>query len=451
MALLFSGHYPWALPLTGSMPRPGHTPGDADGVPLKVLDAWMSMQIRLMTQTQASFNGPFIRIYAYSGVVAYAAVQPSMGNSHPYHFPLEKLNQFPTMPGPEKDKPYYWPASLNAALAYINRSMFPMASDVSRRSVDSLEKSFHAVFAGLADSAVLGRSENYGREVAAMIYQWAETDGYKQGNGPYEPPRERGNWKPTAPAYGKPVSPYWGKLRTIVPGSIDGSEPPPPPPYSEDTASVFYRMVKQVYEVSGKLTEEQKRVARFWRDVNPGVTATGHWLNILRLAMKQERTTIEKAVFAYAVSGIALNDSWISSWKTRYTYNVQRPITYIQTVMGHKDWMPFIPTPPHPEYPGGHAALSASVAEVLSFVFGDSYALQDDTYAQVGLGTRSYPSFRAIAEEAAISKVYGGIHYQLSVEVGLEQGRKVSREVLQKILQPGSTGIPVTSTGTHRP
>jgi hypothetical protein len=199
-------------------------------------------------------------------------------------------------------------------------------------------------------------------------------------------------------------------------------------------------MVREVFDISGKLTPDQKDIAKYWRDVNPGVSATGHWLNVLRLVMKREHAAFEKSVFAYALSGMALNDTWISSWRARYKYNVQRPITYIQTVMGHENWMPFIPTPPHPEYPGGHAALSASVAEVFTYVFGDNYTLTDDTYEDFGLGTRAYKSFDAMAEEAAMSKVYGGIHYKLSVDVGLRQGRKVSREILRKI-SPSSNAL----------
>jgi hypothetical protein len=238
-------------------------------------------------------------------------------------------------------------------------------------------------------------------------------------------------WTPTAPAFANAVTPYWGQLRTIVPGSIDRTQPPPPPAYSEDTASVFYKMVKQVYDISKHITTDQKDIALFWKDINPGITAPGHWLNILRQVMQKENTPLGKAAFAYALTGIALSDAWISSWKTRYTYNLLRPITYIQTVMGDKDWMPVIPTPPHPEYPGGHAAMSAAVAEALTAVFGENYSFTDHSYDQFGMKSRSYSSFWAIAKEAADSKVYGGIHYQPSVEIGLWQGKEVAKNILK--------------------
>jgi membrane-associated phospholipid phosphatase len=206
-------------------------------------------------------------------------------------------------------------------------------------------------------------------------------------------------------------------------------------------------MVQEVYRQSKVLTPEEKRVAHYWKDVNPGVTATGHWLNILRLVIAKDQVSLEKAALAYALTGIALNDTWISSWKTRYKYNIQRPITYIREVLGDTAWMPEITTPPHPEYPGGHAALSSSVAEVLTAMFGEHYALTDRTYEFLGMGARNYPSFRAIAEEAAISKVYGGIHYRLSVQVGLQQGMDVSRNVLE-ILTRKEGGHQAKQVGT---
>jgi len=395
-----------------------------------VIDAWMRMQIRLMAGTQSNFNGPFIRIYAYSGLIAYATIEPDIARKSPFFFDLGKLNEFPVMPGRVPGKYYYNPAALNASLALINRLMFPMANPANRAAMDSLERSLFQSFLSHMDTAAMNRSAAYGVSVALQIYRWAESDGYRNANDGYLPPGGRGSWKPTAPAYSTAASPYWGQIRPIFPGSSDGAEPPPPPAYDEDTSSVFYKMVREVYDLSRNLTKEQGETAVFWRDVNPGVSAPGHWLNILRKAMLEDESPMEKALFAYAVSGMALHDTWINSWKVRYTYNVQRPITYIQNVMGHTDWKPVIPTPPHPEYPGGHAALSSTIAEVLAFVFGSERPVVDDTYQSFGLGTRRYSSFQSMADEAAISKVYAGIHYTYSVDMGLRQGRKIAGNII---------------------
>lgn len=398
--------------------------------PAWVLDAWMALQIRLMSSTPASFNGPFIRIYAYTGISAYASIPPAAAGDA-YAFALDRLQDFPVLPLPEKDKTYHWPASLNSAMAFMNRVMFPMTSASNRGLIQLLEDSIRMACAMEAGEAPVDNAARYGLMVSRKIYEWAEKDGYKQGSGPYVPSATRGTWKPTAPGYAPAVTPYWGRVRTIVHGSIEQSEPPPPPLYSEEPGSQFHTMVMEVYKRSKSLTPEEKNIAHYWKDVSPGVTATGHWLNILRRVIEQDAVSLEKAVLAYALTGIALNDTWISSWKARYKYNIQRPITYIRDVIGDTAWMPEIATPPHPEYPGGHAALSASVAEVLTAMFGKNYVLTDRTYEFLGMGVRRYPSFHAIAEEAAISKVYGGIHYRLSVQAGLQQGIKVSRKVLE--------------------
>lgn len=407
-----------------------------------VLDKWMTLQIRLMSTTQASFNGPFIRIYSYSGIAAYASIYPGIAENSPNRFIIDRLNNFPALPAISSGKSYYWPASVNAALAFMNRVMFPMASPTGKAAIDSLEREIKKSFPADSPDSVIFFSAEYGRQVAEVIFQWAEMDGYRSANYPYSSPEGRGMWKPTAPSYAKAVSPYWGRIRTIVPGSNNNTEPGPPPEYSENRKSGFYKMVRQVYEMSNQITPEQRNIALFWKDINPGVTAPGHWLNILRQVMKNEKTTLDKGAFAYALSGIALNDTWISSWKTRYRYNLLRPITYIQTVMGYKDWAPPIPTPPHPEYPGGHAALSAAVASALTVVYGNDYSFTDHTYEHLNLLPRKYPSFWAIAQEAAISKVYGGIHYKLSVDVGLQQGREVTQNIMLILLNKGEAVKP---------
>ena len=407
-----------------------------------VLDKWMTMQTRLMSVTPANFNGPFVRIYAYSGVAAYASVYPGISKKTTGLFLMSALNAMPDLPQPVPKKKYHWPSSLNAALAFMNRSMFPMASATSKAAIDSLEKAINEAITRMTDEATAALSAEYGKQVATKIFSWAEMDGYRNGSDPYTPPAGRGLWKPTAPKYASAVTPYWGKLRTIVAGSNENTQPAPPPMYSEDTVSFFYRMVKQVYDISTQLTTEQKNIALFWKDINPGVTAPGHWLNILRQVIQRENIPLDKAALAYALTGIALNDAWISSWKTRYTYNLLRPITYIQTVMGHKEWTPTIATPPHPEYPGGHATMSASVAEVLTELFGNNYSFTDHTYDQFGMMPRTYSSFWTIAREAAISKVYGGIHYRLSVDVGLQQGKDVTQNIIGILLNKGNKVTP---------
>jgi hypothetical protein len=408
-----------------------------------VLDKWLSMQIKLMSTTVASFNGPFVRIYAYSGLAAYESIVPGIPANSFNLLPVTVFNGMPPMPETEPGKNYHWPSSMNTALAFMNRAMFPSMSPDNKAAIDSLERSLNTIFSKEADSLTIERSVAYGKKVAQKIFDWAEMDGYRHASNPYTPPAGPGKWVPTPPNYARAVTPYYGRLRTIVTGSTDHTDPVPPPEYSEEETSPFYKMIKEVYDVDRQITSEQKAIVSFWRDINPGFTAPGHWLNILRLVFQKEKEYIrlDKAAFAYALSGMALNDAWITCWKTRYEYNLVRPVTFIRNNMGHRDWLPLLLTPPHPEYTSGFAAMAGAVCASLSYLFGSNYQITDHTYDQFGMAPRSFSSFDAMAREAGLSKFYGGIHYKLSVDEGLKQGKAVAKNI-QALLQKAKSASP---------
>ncbi|HEX5653362.1 MAG TPA: vanadium-dependent haloperoxidase [Chitinophagaceae bacterium] len=400
-----------------------------------VLDQWMAMQIRLMSSTIANFNGPFIRVYAYSSIAAYLSVCHGLPSHSPYRLLTDRFNHAPEFPLPEKGKSYYWPASLNAAMGNINRVMFRTTNYLNKAAIDSLENLLFKKFSNESDAATLERSAAFGQNVANKVFDWAEIDGYRLANDPFAVPSGPGKWEPTPPSFARPVTPHWGKLRTMVRNSIENTAPPPPPPYSEDTASDFYKMIRPVYDASQNLTDEQRAIALFWRDINPGLTAPGHWLNVLRQLFRDEKsgTRLDKAVFAWALSGISLNDTWITCWKTRYEHNLMRPVTYIQKVMGYKEWQPFIVTPPHPEYTAGFAAMAGAITQSLTEVYGEHYSMTDHTYDYLGMNPRTFTSFTAMAEEAGMSKFLGGIHYKISIDMGLWQGREVARNIARQL------------------
>jgi hypothetical protein len=100
--------------------------------------------------------------------------------------------------------------------------------------------------------------------------------------------------------------------------------------------------------------------------------------------------------------------------------------------MGHSAWNSYIGTPAHPEYSSAHSVLSGAAAAMLQELFGNSGTFTDHTYDYMGFAPRTYTSFTAIAEEAGKSRVYGGIHYQQSVDAGLTEGRKVAANILNK-------------------
>jgi len=414
----------------------------------EVLNKWMEMQIQLMSTTIANFNGPFVRVYAYTGLAAYESILPGIQKNSSYLFSPSLLNKIPALPRIEANKKYYWPCSINAALAYMNKAMFPVTSPANKAAMDSLEIQIKKDFSRDADAATIERSSNYGKLVAQMIFEWAETDGYKHASDPYVPPGGKGKWVPTPPTFVRASTPYWGGLRTMVTGSIENTQPSPPPSYSEDTASTFYKMNKEVHDVDQMMTAQQKDIVLFWRDINPGITAPGHWMSILRQVFEKEKKKIglDKAAFAFALTGMSLNDAWISCWKTRYEYNLLRPVTFIRNVMGYSQWLPLLSTPPHPEYTSGFATMAGAVCESLTIVFGDHYKITDHSYDYLGMNPRTYDSFYAMAEEAGNSKFYGGIHYKLSVDVGLAQGKAVAKNIKQIFFAETASAKPSSQT-----
>jgi hypothetical protein len=391
-----------------------------------VIEKWMAMQVRLMKNTTGVPNQAFSRHYVYSGIAALESIAPGFPA---YRVWTKKWNGLSGLPQVNPSTQYYWPANINAALASMNRALFPNASLVDKTAIDSLENVLHNDYLAGNEVSLITASEQFGKDVATAVLSWAATDGYQQAGNPYTPPVGPGLWVPTAPAFAAAASPYWGNNRTVITGSIVNTQPAAPIAYSTVPNSPFYNMVKSVYDASLNLTADQKAMATFWRDV-PGVTSPGHWLSILKQVIQETGSPLGKAALAYAITGAAINDGLISCWKAKYHYNLVRPITYIRDVMGHSTWTPFLTTPGHPEYSSAHAVLSVAAAEVFEDIFGDVDSFTDHTYDYLGYAPRTYSSYEAIGLEAAHSRLYAGIHYPASIQAGITQGKKVADNIL---------------------
>ena len=164
------------------------------------------------------------------------------------------------------------------------------------------------------------------------------------------------------------------------------------------------------------------------KKISPG----GHWINITALACKKNNTGLVQSAEAYACLSIILADGFISCWDEKYRSKVIRPETYINQYMS-TSWMPLLQTPPFPEYTSGHSVISAACSVLLSNMFGDNFAYSDSTEVEFKLPVRYFKSFKQAAEEAAISRFYGGIHYMPSITNGLLEGEKLGNYIINKI------------------
>lgn len=394
----------------------------------EVIDKWMTLQLRLMRNATGIPNQAFSRHFAYSGIAAYESLRPGLTGNKKWS---DKWNGLSNLPVFQPSAKFYFPANVNAALAAINKSMFPNANAADKAAIDSLEEAFKNEFLLKENAAVVNLSVDFGKAVAIAVFNWAETDGYKNAGAPYTVKVGAGLWEPTAPAFGPPSTPYWGNNRTVVKESLKNVFVPGLPAYSAQPGSPFYNMVKEVYDASQVLTDEQKAMALYWRDV-PGVTSPGHWISILQQVMKQKTTSLEEASVAYALTGSALNDVLIRCFQLKYQHLTVRPITYIRDVIGEEGWSPFIGTPPHPEYISNHSALSVASAVILEELFGKNQPFTDHTYDYMGMAPRNYASYMAIGLEAGLSRFYGGIHYKQSLDDGTEVGIRVAENILSR-------------------
>jgi hypothetical protein len=430
-----------AAPVTVTTP-PAPVAAPANDADPEVALAWFDLYL-VLVETSPGFSPPVAsRAFGYAGLTLYEAVVPGLDG---YRSLAGQLNGLQPLPQPDSGRAYHWPAVANAALAAITRDLFSHTTAANLQAINQLEGRLAAGYAGAVEAAELARSIGQGYAVAEAIHLWSLTDGGHHGelrNFPdtYIPPAGPGAWEPTPPQFARAMLPSWGENRPFVLESGADCGPPPPPAYSEEPGSLFYTQAAEVYDAVNGLTAEQKAIAEFWAD-NPGETSTppGHSMSIVSQVLRQEKATLALAAEAYARTGLAVADAFIGCWNAKYRDNLVRPVTYIRA-LANPDWEPAVATPPFPEYTSGHSVQSAAAAQVLTDLFGADLAFTDYSHDGRGLAPRSFASFDAFAEEAAISRLYGGIHYRAAIEEGLEQGRCIGRQVSALVMRDPASG-----------
>lgn len=367
------------------------------------------------------------RLIAYLGVAGYESVAPGIEDGRSLGGQVHGLGTLPTAP----EGVLHWPSVVNTAFPDTLLPLVPNMSPASQTSVADLAAGQQADYATQVDAETIARSQAFGAAIAAAVVAWAEGDGYDfYNNCPYVAPAGPGLWEPTPPAFQVyPIQPCWGQLRTYVLAYAAECAVGPPPPYSEVPGSDFYNEAMEVYNVSSNPTPEELVIGVYWAD-NPVETGTppGHWVRIVSQIAAQQSHTLDVSAEAYARLGLAVGDAFISCWEMKYLYNYVRPVTFIRDPNGFNDplWLPPVGTPPFPEYTSGHSVQSGAAAQVLTDMFGD-VAFVDDTHANLGLPARSFNSFLEAADEAAVSRLYGGIHFRSAIDLGVDQGRCIGQ------------------------
>ena len=380
------------------------------------------------------------RIYVYPSIAAYEAIRHSDSTFLTFEGQLSELKG---LPQPENGKEYCYPLAAMQAFLKTGQALI-----FSEEKVSTFHKELVAEFTALnMPPAVFDRSIAFGEAISKHILEWADKDNYKETRTfpKYSFQEDPATWQPTPPGYMNGIEPHWRKIRPMVLTSAQQCTPPPPTPYNPDKNSTFYKELMEVYHALDQKTEERIAIAQFW-DCNPYVshsvghvmfatkkiTPGGHWIGITNVACKKANVNFTETAEAYALVSIALMDGFISCWDEKYRSNLVRPETVINNIVD-PDWQPALQTPPFPEYTSGHSVISRAAAVTLTNIFGDNFKYEDSVEVEYGLPTRSFNSFLEASEEAAISRLYGGIHYRPAIDLGVEQGEKVGQFLVSKL------------------
>lgn len=383
------------------------------------------------------------RIFAYPNIAAYEIIAQSNDNYKSFSTQLSGLSNIPK--GSNESINY----QLSAIIAHIELSKtFVYSKDVLTHYSDSLYNIWSS-----KNLKVFEESKTYALEVVNHINTWKDNDNYIETRTMPKfivEKEQPSRWQPTPPAYLDGIEPHWDKIRPFVIDSASQFKPLPPPMFSMEENSLFYKELKEVYDTSNSITasgdtSEEIEIAQFW-DCNPYVSVSrghlmfsvkkitpgAHWIGICKIACKDTNSGFDKTIFAYTKTSIAIADAFISCWDEKYRSNLIRPETLINKYFD-ETWKPILQTPPFPEYTSGHSVVSGAAAVALTSIFGDNFAFDDDTEVRYDLPIRSFTSFNQAADEAAISRMYGGIHYRAAVEVGVKQGRDLGDFVVENL------------------
>ncbi len=381
------------------------------------------------------------RIYAYASIAAYEALVPGFPE---YRSLAGQVNGLTPLPPPEAGKDYCFPlASVNAQLT-VGKALVFSESDVEDLK-ETIFEDFHKMD---MPPEVYDRSMAYGEAVAKHILAWSKKDNYAQtrsGSKFTIDIKDLGRWRPTPPMYADAVEPHWMEIRPWVLDSLQQCRPDPPMPFSVAKGSGFYKQALEIHDIVKNLTPEQEATAWYWDD-NPfkmevsghlafgkkKISPGGHWMNIAGHACRKANADIMQSAETYARVACALADAFIVCWDEKYRSNMIRPESYINQYID-PDWLPLIQTPPFPEHPSGHSTISAAAASVLTELYGDNFAFIDSTEIEFDIPARAFGSFYEAADQAGISRMYGGIHFRGGNEAGAKCGRELGKIVIDAI------------------
>jgi len=415
--------------------------------PLKVETDDFHNSVNLLTDIMVHdiFSPPVsARVFVYPIVTAYEIL--SQENDE-YLSLVDQLNDMPKITPKPDDKSINLEVVALTAFLEVGRQLI-FSENMLTEYRDSLYMAWENM-----NSQEFNASRDYGLKVAEEMKVWIEKDNYNKTR---TMPKytvdldESWRWQPTPPDYMDGIEPHWNSIRVLVLDSADQFVPERHPPFSLEPGTAFQKELQEVYDVTLSAREkgdqsEEVIIAQFW-DCNPYVsvhrghmmfaikkiTPGAHWIGICGIACRKADADLMQTLTAYVKTSVAIFDGFISCWDEKYRSNLIRPETLINQHMDEK-WEPLLQTPPFPEYTSGHSVASGAASVALTDEFGDNFEFDDNTEVNYDLPIRHFKSFYDASAEAAVSRLYGGIHYRAAIDNGLNQGLAVGNYVMDNL------------------
>jgi hypothetical protein len=394
--------------------------------------SWMKLMYEIVSQEDIPAP-ECSRLYGYVGIATFESVFRGIEGARSLG---GQLKQMPQMPSPGNEK-YDWLSVMAATLKTVSSGILYEPIQHSLDLINDLYSNQIEVRKETVEEAVVNRSVLFGEQIGNAIIEWSNSDNFLSTRDlPYTPPprsEDPSYWEPTLPGQ-YALEPFLRFQRPFCLQTADMCAVPLGIPFDTIPGTPFYEEGMEVLLKRQSLTTDEMNIAFFWEDKSGTGQPPGHWVSITNIIVEQFSLKLDEAAKVYALVGAAIRDAFISCWESKYRVNLLRPKTYIRDYLGEPNWNPLVNTPPFPEYTSGHSVVSGAVAEVLTSYFGDNVSFVDDTHDnQPGYRNRSFNSFYEAADEAAWSRLYGGIHFRSGIINGVEQGRLVGQEVLNTI------------------
>jgi hypothetical protein len=407
---------------------------------LKITNMWLDECFDL-TKNTAGFSAPVAaRSMAYFNLCLYELStdfykeNPSLSG---------KLHQYNRTVHVDASKKYYLPEVINAGASYLLMQLYANMPPAFHTRIEKMRDSCSIHFKKCTNTSALKNSKEFGKKLAAEIFEWSKLDGGDLGylrNFPktYQLVPTDSTWTLTPPMFLSAQQPYWGNNQTLVVLPETFNPILKPILFSLDTHSTMYKNNVDIHLQQQQNNPQFELIAEYWDDA-PGYSGTpvGHLLSIAQQLARQNGLDYVRTVQLYAFTAIAVNDAVICCWKWKYRFLTLRPITYIQRYI-NPNFNSTILTPPFPEFPSGHSMQSSAAGAVFSYFFPQQGSFVDSTHVNrtdINGRPRTYNNLQQMVDEISISRMYGGIHYKYTLDESKLIGSQIGQEVIKNLVR----------------